>query len=67
MTTDTDKKLKVETSAKERDQNLLNFIAIDIIKLEQKHPSSKDIITLPMNKIINSSVKKHPMSWELIH
>ena len=47
--------LKVETSAKEIDQKLLEFITIDILKLEQKHPSGQDIITLPMNPIINRS------------
>ena len=35
MTTDTGIKFKIETPAKERDQQLLDFITIDIIKLEQ--------------------------------
>ena len=61
MTKDTGIKFKVETSAKERDQNILYFITIDILKLEQKHPSSWDIINLSINTIINSSFKKHPM------
>ena len=67
MTIDTGIKFKVETSDKERYQQLLEFVTIDIIKLGQKHPSSKYIINLPMNKIINRSFNKHPMSWELIH
>ena len=67
MTTDTGIKFKVETSSKERDQQLLDFSTIDILKLEQQHNSNQDIITLPINTIINSSFKKHPMSWELIH
>ena len=36
-TTDTGIKFKVETSAKERDQKLLGFITIGVLKLEQKH------------------------------
>ena len=62
MNTDTGIKLKVETSSKERDQQLLYFITIDIIKLEQKHTSSQDIITLTMSPIINISFNKHRMS-----
>ena len=61
MTKDTGIQFKVETSAKERDQNILYFITIDILKLEQKHPSSWDIINLSINTIINSSFNKHPM------
>ena len=41
---------------------LLDFITIDIIKLEQQHHSSYDIIPLPINPIINSSFNKHLMS-----
>ena len=67
MTTDTGIKFKVETTAKEIDQQLLDFITIDILKLEQKHPSSQDIITLPMNTIINSYFNKHPIIWEIIN
>ena len=62
MTTDTCIKFKVETSTKERDQQLLDFITIDILKLEQQHNSSEEIINLSVNPIINSSFKKHPMS-----
>ena len=43
------------------------FITIDILKLEQQYPSSQDIITLPMNSIINSYLNRQPTSWELIH
>ena len=67
MNIDTGIKFKFETSAKEIDQKLLYFIIIDILKLEQQHPSSQYIITLPMNPIINSSFNKHPMSWYIIH
>ena len=35
MTTDTGMKLKVETSSKEINQQLLEFVTIDILKLEQ--------------------------------
>ena len=67
MTTDTEIEFKVETSAKERDQQLLDFITIDVLKIENKHSSSQYIIPLPTTPITNSSFKKHPMSWELIH
>ena len=40
MTTDKGIKFKVEISAKERDQQLLDFIYIAILKIEQHHPSS---------------------------
>ena len=40
MTTYTGIKFKVETSAKERDQQLLDFITIDILKIEQQHNSN---------------------------
>ena len=67
MTTDIGIKFKVETSVKESNQQLLDFITIDILKIEQKHTSSQDIITPPMNPIINSYFNKYPMSWEIIH
>ena len=67
MTTDTEIKFKVETTVKERYQQLLDLINIDILKLEQKHPSSQDIITLPITPILDHSLKKHPISWEIIH
>ena len=67
MTTDTVIRFKVETSAKERYQQIFNFITIYILKLGQQHPSSQYIITLPMNPIINSSFNKQPMSWDLIN
>ena len=37
-----------------------------ILKLEQQHPSIQDIITLPIDPIINGYFNKHPMSWEII-
>ena len=67
MTTDTGIKFKVEASDKERDQQLLDFITIDILRLEQQKLSGQYIMTLPMNLTINSSFKKHPMSWDIIH
>ena len=54
MTTDTGIKSKVETSSKEKDQQLLDFITIDALKIEQQHTSNQDIITLPMTPIISS-------------
>ena len=56
-------KLKVEITAKERDQQLLEFITIDVLNIEQQHPSSRDIITLLMTLIIISSFNKRPMLW----
>ena len=50
-----------------KNQKVLDFITIDMLKLDQKNTSSQDIITLPMTPIINSSFNKHPMSRELIH
>ena len=51
----------------ERYQQLLNFIIIDILQIEQQHYSDQEIITPPITPIINSSFNKQPMSWELIH
>ena len=66
MTKDIWIKSKVETSSKDIYQQLLDLITIDILKIEHQHHSSKEIINLPMNPIINSYFNKHPMSWELI-
>ena len=54
------KKLKVETAVNERYQQLLDFITIDLFMIEQQHFSYKDIITLPITPIINSSFKNTP-------
>ena len=67
ITTYTGKNLKFETTVKERYQQLLDFITIDVLNIDQQHPSSQYIITLPMTPIIKSSFNKHPMSWELIN
>ena len=67
MTTDTSLKVNVETSTKEIDLQLLDFITIDILKVEQQHTSIQNIITMPMNPIINISFSKHSISWDLIH
>ena len=61
MTIDTGIKFKVETSAKERDQQLLDFITICILKLEQQQPSSQGIINIPMNPTTNSYFNKYLM------
>ena len=45
----------------------MEFITIDTLKLDQQHPYSQEIITIPKNSIINSSFNKQPMSWEKIH
>ena len=66
ITTDIGMKLKLDKKNR-IDQQLLDFITIDVLKIEQLHPSSKDIITIPITPVINSYSKKHLMSWELIH
>ena len=66
-TIDTGMKLKVERKVKEIYQQLLYFITIGVLKIEQQHTSSQDIINLPTTPIINSYFNKHLMSWELIH
>ena len=63
INTYTGMKLKVETKENERDQQLLDLLNIDVLKIEQQHPSSNDIITLPMILIVRSSFNKHPVSW----
>ena len=60
-------KYKFGATGKGRDQQLLDFITIDVIKIKHQRPSSKDIITIHTTPIINRSFKKHPISWELIH
>ena len=62
IATNTGKNLEVQTKLYEIDQQLLDFITIDSIKIEQQHSLYQDIITLPITPIINSSFK-HPMSW----
>ena len=62
ITIDTVNKLKFETTVKKIDQQLLDFIIIDLLKIEQQHYLYQDIITIPMNPIMNSSFNKHPMS-----
>ena len=66
ITTDTKMKLKVETTFKEMDQQLLDFITIDILKIEHQHPSCQHIITLHMTPITNTSFNKHLMPQKLI-
>ena len=58
-TTDIGNKPKVETKAKEKDQKLLDFIKIEIIRIEQQKIPYQGIITLPTNTIINSYFNKH--------
>ena len=61
------KKLKVRTVIKEKEQQLLEFITIDVLKIEQQIYRDHDILTLPMTPIINSYFKKRYMLWELNH
>ena len=44
----------------------MDFVTIDILKLEQQYNSSEEIINLSMNLITNRSFKNHPISWETI-
>ena len=67
ITTDKGMKLKVETTSKEIYQQLLDFITIDVLNIEQQHPSIQYIITLPMTTIIKISLNKHLVSWETIN
>ena len=61
ITTDTGEKIKVETEVKERYQKLIDVITIETIKVEQQKSSDQDIITFPMNTIINISFNKNPI------
>ena len=65
--TDTEKKINIETESKERDKKLLYFITMNIIKVEEKEYTENDIITFPMDTIINSSFNINHMLWEIIH
>ena len=56
-------KLKAETTVKEIDQKLLYFITIDVLNIEQQHPSSMDTITLPMTPIIKVISINTPCHW----
>ena len=67
ITIDTEMNLKIESIVEEIHQKLLDFITIDVPKIEQQYISSQDIINLPMNPIINSFFNKQSMSWELFH
>ena len=67
IATDRGKKLKFETPAKKRDQKLLDFNEIYALKIEEKYYSDKDIITLTMTPMTNSSFNEHYMLWELVH
>ena len=60
ITTNTGKKLKVETEVKEIVQQLLGFITIEINTFEQQTSPEQDVITLAMTPIINISFKKIP-------
>ena len=67
ITTDTGTKLKVETTAKEIFQQLLNFITIDVLKIEHQHLSIQYIMNISMTPIVNSHFNKNTVSWEIIH
>ena len=63
INTDTGSKIKVENTVKERDQQLLGLITIDVIKYKQKKSPYQDIIKFSMNPNINSYFNKYTMSW----
>ena len=65
--TDPGKKLKVESTVKERYQQQLCFNKIDIIKVKQNKSTDQDIFTIPINPTINSYFNKYPMLWYIIH
>ena len=67
LPTDRKSVVRVETTENERNQQLLEFITIYVLKIERQHTSNQDIITLPMTLIIKIYFNKHPMSWELIY
>ena len=48
-------------TVKERNQQQLDFIPIDVLKTEKQKSSDQDIITLPTTPIINSYLNKHNM------
>ena len=50
ITTDTGIKLKFETIVKEKNQQILDLTTIDILKIEQQHPSGQYIINLPISQ-----------------
>ena len=45
----------------------MELITIDLLNIEQQNSSDQYIINKPMTPIINISLNKHPMSWELIY
>ena len=49
------------------DQHILDFITIEIINVEQQTSPENDIITFPMDPIINRSFNKHIISWEIFY
>ena len=57
ITTDTGNKLKFEITVKEIDQQLLYFINIDLLNIEQQNYSDQYIINLPITPIIKSYLK----------
>ena len=67
INTDTGNKLKAETIAQERDKQLLHFVTIDVLTVEQQHYPDQDIINITMNPIINSYLNNQPISWKLIY
>ena len=41
----------------------MEFVKMDVVKVEQQKSPYQDIIYLPMTTIINGYFNKHPMSW----
>ena len=60
ITTNAGNKIRVYTTVKERDKQLLDLITINLLKIEKQHSSDQEIITLPMIPIVSSSFNKHP-------
>ena len=61
ITTDIGMKVKVGTTVKEIHKQVLAFITIYLLNIEQQDSSSLYIITIPINPIIISYFNKHFM------
>ena len=62
INTDTGKKPKLKTRAKEKYQQLLDFITIDVLNIEQQYCSDQENITLPMTQFLRKgqNTTHHP-------
>ena len=56
ITTDIGMKVKVGTTVKEIHKQVLAFITISVIKIEQQNSSSLYIITIPISPLLSNSL-----------